>query len=83
MNSQKLKSRLKEMYLSANIGEKSMMIRLFGIIYAEEIKVEGVTPKELASSIENDNYHAEISKGMKLAKYVTLKDDFKHLKVYI
>lgn len=62
---------LKEMYETAQAKEQTLNIRLFGIHYAgllgqfsktEILKVAGLS----------DSYKTEISKGIKLAKYVNL-----------
>lgn len=50
------------------------MIHLFGIKYGKEIKESGSTFKEVAKAAKiNDSYATEISKGAKLAKFVTVK----------
>ncbi len=49
------------------------MIHLFGIKYADEIKESGIAPKEIAKDADiNESYGTEISKGMKLKKYVQI-----------
>jgi 5-methylcytosine-specific restriction protein B len=50
------------------------MIRLFGIKYSEELKSCTCSMSEIAELAEiGINYHAEISKGIRLAKYVKIK----------
>lgn len=74
MTEQELAMRLKEMYENSH-GEKTTMIHLFGIMYAEEIKMSDTTPKEILK-IANmpESYQTEISKGIRLAKYVAVKE---------
>ena len=50
------------------------MIRLFGIKYFEELKGCTCSMSEIAELAEiGINYHARISKGIRLAKYVKMK----------
>ncbi|MCL2033486.1 MAG: hypothetical protein FWG94_02010 [Oscillospiraceae bacterium] len=65
---------LKAMYETAPNGEATLMIRLFGIKYADVINSNDYTAVEIvkASGIK-DSYHTEVSKGIKLARYVKLK----------
>ena len=60
--------------------EKSVMIHLFGIKYAEIMKKNGYTPKEIIKNTKLSNgsaipesYQVEINKGINLAKYVMEK----------
>ncbi len=75
MNIHEAAKHLKDMYNRAPYGEKVAMIHLFGIIYADEIahipKVELVQEAEMQTA-----YHSEVSKGIKLAKYVELKSAY-------
>ena len=74
MTKQDLSTELKSMYENAQKGDGTTMIRLFGIKYAEELKECGVSMTEIATlSGVGASYHAEISKGIRLAKYVKLK----------
>ncbi len=69
-----LASELKKMYNNAPKGDKTTMIRLFGIKYSEDLKNCTCSMSEIAELSEiGVNYHAEISKGIKLAKYVKIK----------
>ena len=62
------------MYSTAPKGDSTTMIRLFGIQYADELKSITASMSEIAELAEiGINYHAEISKGIRLAKYVSLK----------
>jgi len=71
MTKTKLSELLYDMYSKANSGEKVVMIHLFGVKYAKDIKSLETNATELAklSSIQ-PAYATEISKGMKLSKYV-------------
>lgn len=66
------------MDLSSN--EKTTMIHLFGIMYAEEIKGCGSTPKEILKLANMpESYQTEISKGVRLSKYVDVKERYSNL----
>ncbi|MDD3463375.1 MAG: hypothetical protein PHW07_07025 [Sulfurospirillaceae bacterium] len=74
MTKQDLATELKKMYTSASQGDKTTMIRLFGIKYAQQLKECEASMTEIAELSEvGASYHAEISKGIRLAKYVKLK----------
>jgi len=65
---------LKDMYENAPRGDRTTMIRLFGIKYADELTSCPSPMKEIAElSSVGESYHAEISKGISLSKYVKLK----------
>lgn len=64
--------RLKRMYKDAHDGEKSMQIRLFGIKYAEGLADLNIKAVVKAAGL-SESYGTEVRKGMKLARYVTLK----------
>lgn len=65
---------LRDMYENAS-SEKTTMIHLFGIKYADEIKRNGYTPKEILKAAGmQESYQTEISKGVRLAKYVIAKE---------
>ena len=68
------KQELDSMYSNALKGDSTTMIRLFGIKYAEELKKCDCSMTEVAKLANiGENYHAEISKGIRLSKYVKLK----------
>lgn len=67
------------MYDNAPPDDSTTMIRLFGIIYADELNDCGVPMTEIAKNTVGHSYHAEISKGIRLAKYVQLKDGVDHV----
>lgn len=76
MTKTQLASILKGMYENAHY-DKTTMIHLFGIQYAEEFRNNGITPKEILK-IANmpESYQTEISKGIRLSKYVYVKDEY-------
>ena len=53
-------------------GEAGPMVILFGIRYAEEIQACGMPKAKLAKQAipDSNSYGTEISKGIKLARYV-------------
>ncbi len=74
MTIQDLGLKLNKMYNNAKDGEKVVMIHLFGIKYANEIQNCNCSTKDIAVAANiNESYGTEISKGVKLAKYVTIK----------
>ena len=65
---------LKDMYDDARRGEKVVMIHLFAIKYADEIRKNKYTPKEILKNANmQESYQVEINKGIKLSKYVVVK----------
>ena len=62
---------LGDMYRNAPRKEVVTMVHLFGIQYHEDIRQAGVKEVVRASGIGED-YKAEVNKGIKLAKYVTI-----------
>jgi len=72
MTLQELGGKLNEMYTNAPYGDSVAMIHLFGIIYAAEIEKCPFSKKDIANAAGiATSYGTEISKGVKLAKYVT------------
>ena len=68
-------NKLSGMYHQAEKGEQSMNIRLFGIKYANQIKASNFSTCEIAEAAGlSRSYGTEISKGVKLSKYVQLKE---------
>lgn len=62
------------MYFESREGEAVAMIHLFGIKYAAEIKESGASMKGIAKAAGiRESYGTEISKGVKLAKFVSVK----------
>jgi hypothetical protein len=71
MTTKELGRELREMYLNAPKGDAVAMIHLFGIIYADEISNLDNTKKEIIiESGISESYITELSKGVKLARYV-------------
>lgn len=69
-----LGKKLHEMYSNAEDGEAVAMIHLFAIKYANEIKASGESMKAIAKAADiRESYGTEISKGVKLAKFVVPK----------
>ena len=65
---------LREMYLNAPKGDAVAMIHLFGIKYADEISnFENAKNEIIQVSGISQSYITELSKGIKLAKYVIPK----------
>ena len=81
MTPQQLADTLSGMHGEATYDQKTTMIRLFGILYADEIRDcgEPVTKIVARSSLRNTTYDNEISKGVKLARYVTVRPDWHYL----
>ncbi|NIY92026.1 HTH-like domain-containing protein [Vibrio diazotrophicus] len=74
MTLNELADTLSDMYQNASHGDSVAMIHLFGIKYALDIKVLGVSCKAIAKAAHiNESYGTEISKGVKLSKYVIPK----------
>jgi hypothetical protein len=65
---------LGDMYNNAPMEDAGLMIRLFGIKYASEIKKDNYSNEEIikASGI-SELYVYELSKGVKLSEYVNSK----------
>lgn len=65
---------LNSIYNSAPIENAALMIRLFGIKYAAEIKKQNYSSEDIikASGL-SETFHNELSKGVKLAQYVHSK----------
>lgn len=65
---------LNDMYFNSDHGESVAMIHLFAVKYAEEIRATGVSMKAVAKAGGiPESYGTEISKGVKLAKFVVPK----------
>ena len=73
MKREDLTQKLHDIYFDAKDKETVVMLHLFGIKYAEEIKNHG-TPKKIASEAGIPvSYATEISKGMKLSEFVEIR----------
>lgn len=65
---------LHKMYFESEDGEAVAMIHLFGIKYSAEIALLRASKKDLAKAAGIPlSYSTEISKGVKLARYVSVK----------
>lgn len=74
MDLQELGSILNTMYFDSEDGEAVAMIHLFGIKYAKEIVESGESKTAIAKAAGiPDSYSTEISKGVKLSKFVVPK----------
>ena len=72
----KLGEILRDMYDNAPHKEQTTMIHLFGVKYADEIRGNGFIPKDILKVAQMPiSYQIEINKGIKLAKYVSIKTD--------
>ena len=70
-----LGSILKEMYDNALDGEKVTMIYLFAVSHAKEIQKNKYRVSEIVRhSTISQNYMIEVSKGIKLAKYIEISN---------
>ena len=75
MDDYELASKLRSMYDNAKRNEAVCQINLFGIMYAQEIRNSGHTLKHIVElSKIRMGYLPEISKGIKLSKYVALRE---------
>lgn len=76
MTEVELAKELKRMYQSGVVKkEQTTMIHLFGIKYGAMIREKKYTPKQILKYAEmSETYQVEINKGIKLAKYVGIKE---------
>ena len=74
MTLQDLGKILHDMYFDSEEGEAVAMIHLFGVKYTQEIKELGASKKSIAEAAGlGVAYGTEISKGVKLSRYVSVK----------
>lgn len=74
-----LGEKLRSMYEMPDVN-KAAMIHLFGIINADIIESNRVrVPDIVREAGLSESYKTELSKGMKLAKYVQLKEEYKDI----
>jgi 5-methylcytosine-specific restriction protein B len=74
MTLQQLGEILNQMYFGADEAETAAMVHLFGIKYAKEIRDSGASMKAIAKAAGiNESYGTEISKGVKLSRWVVTK----------
>lgn len=76
MTEVELANELKIMYeKGVPAKEQTTMIHLFGIKYGNIIRGNGYTPRAILKYTEMpESYQVEINKGIKLAKYVKVKE---------
>ena len=75
MEDYELANKLRNMYENAKRNEAVCQINLFGIMYAKEMQDSGYSLKHIVQlSGINKGYITEISKGIKLSKYVIPKN---------
>ena len=76
MNDVELAAELRRAYDTAPRNEAACQIHLFGIRYAQELQNCGCTLRHIVElSGVSMGYLSEISKGVKLARYVTIRED--------
>ncbi len=76
MTLNELGNELSEMYYDAPKGAAVAMIHLFGIKYADDIKKSEYSKKDIIKqSGISASYLTELMKGIKLADYVTPKNN--------
>lgn len=79
MTSIELAEKLRKMYERKGVN-KTTMIHLFGVIYADEIRNAGITAIEIVKAAQMpDSYQAEVNKGIGLSRYVDLKIEYKNV----
>lgn len=74
MSEHELGELLRQSYDSAKRNEAVLQIHLFAIRYAEEIIDNQYSVKAIAQEAGMPGYVAELSKGLKLAKFVDVKE---------
>lgn len=71
-----LGNKLKEMYETKG-ANKTTMIHLFGVMYADVMRNAGIKPIEVIRAAEmHESYQTEVNKGMNLSEYVDLKPQY-------
>lgn len=76
MNLEELSLKLKEMYEEAPKNEQVVNIHLFGIEFGELIKRNNYRVSQIIELAEmKKSYAVELSKGIKLSKFVKLKSN--------
>lgn len=74
MSVQDLGNELREMYNGADKGSAVVMIHLFGIKFASQIRESGANASDIVRAAGmNDSYVTEIQKGIRLAEFVDVK----------
>lgn len=77
MEPQELAGILSHWYRHAPEGDSTTMIRLFGIVYVDEMGKGRASVSEVVrlSGIP-ERYNTEVYKGRRLARYVTVRPDW-------
>ena len=77
MTPQELADILSRLWANAPTGEVVPMVHLFGIRYADKISACGASVKEIVrlSELSHTTLDTEVRKGVKLARYVTVRPD--------
>ncbi|WP_289116553.1 hypothetical protein [uncultured Idiomarina sp.] len=71
MTLQELGTVLQKMYFNSKEGESVVMIHLFGVKYADEIKTSGASKREIVEAAGiSKSYATELSKAIKLSEFV-------------
>jgi hypothetical protein len=74
MEAEELAAILRKMYSDARPKESAVMIHLFGVKYATQIRASGTSPKNIATLAGlPESYGTEINKGINLSRYVREK----------
>ncbi|MDE7164164.1 MAG: hypothetical protein K2O04_01910 [Clostridiales bacterium] len=70
-----LGQKLKEMYENAPHNKKALMVHLFGIKFANVIRSNGYSAREIVETagINGNSYQVELNKGINLSQYVDIK----------
>lgn len=72
MTREDLVKKLHDLYFNANDTETAVMIHLFGIKYAEDLKDHGPLKRIAQDAGIPVSYATEISKGIKLSQFVEI-----------
>lgn len=77
MTEYELGRKLKSMYDNAPRGDQVAYIHLFGIIYSDALTNERLSKREILKNAGlPESYQTEISKGVRLAQYVTVNERY-------
>ena len=75
MDALALSEKLRESYENAGRNEATSQVILYGIKYAEELQACGKPLREIViDSGISKGYLSELGKGVKLSKYVTIRE---------
>ena len=65
---------LRQMYVQAPRGNKTLAVHLFGIKYGWEIRNSRLSPAEISKEAGVGRWEPTINDGIKLGTYVVLKE---------